>query len=109
MNLEILQGAVLGALAGLLVAVMFMKGKKRQVRARENHMSDENEVENKKSKSLIDRWSVKLSLFGIAMGIFTAFGQGVTSIGFIIGFAIPYVVILGGIGLVVDFFRYRKK
>jgi len=56
-------------------------------------------------KNLTDRWAFKLAMVGIAMGIFTALNQGQTSVGFMIGFAIPFALLLGFVGMVVDFFR----
>ena len=72
-------------------------------------MADEVAITDSEKKPLIDRWSVKLALLGVAMGILTTLGMGYTNIGFMIGFAIPMSLILGGVGLVIDFFRYRKK
>jgi hypothetical protein len=86
-----MKGVLLGALAGLLLTFLFRKPKKEQSEKEE------------------DRWSVKLALLGVAMGVFTTLGMGYTNIGFMIGFAIPMSLILGCVGLVIDFFRYRKK
>ncbi len=100
---------LLGALAGLLLTFLFRKPKKEQSEKEEEIMSDEVEFTNEKKKPLMDRWSVKLALLGVAMGVFTTLGMGYTNIGFMIGFAIPMSLILGCVGLVIDFFRYRKK
>jgi len=109
MNLEIMKGALFGALAGLLITFLFRKPKKVQFQNKEKIMTDEVEVTNSEKKPITDRWSVKLALLGVAMGIFTTLGMGYTNIGFMIGFAIPMSLILGCVGLVIDFFRYRKK
>ncbi len=56
----------------------------------------------------LNKWSFKLALFGMAMGIFVAFGQGTTNVGIIIGFGIPFGLILGLIGVVIDVFSNKK-
>ena len=109
MNLEILKGALLGGVAGLLIFILVRKPKKKQSQIVEKIMVDEVVVTDSEKKQLIDRWSVKLALLGVAMGILTTLGMGYTNIGFMIGFAIPMSLILGGIGLVIDFFLHRKK
>ena len=72
-------------------------------------MTDESKTTNSEKKSLMNKWSVKLALLGVVLGIFATLGMGYTNIGFMIGFAIPMSLILGSVGLVIDFFRYRKK
>ena len=64
--------------------------------------------ENQKIK-LLDRWSIRGALLGFAMGVFQMLNMGYTSITFMIGFGIPYAMIFGLIGLVVDFFRFRRR
>ena len=109
MNLEILKGALFGALAGILVTFLFRKPKKLQPKKEQEIMTEEVEVTKLEQTPLMDRWSVKLALLGVAMGILTTLTMGYTNIGFMIGFAIPMSLIMGCIGLVIDFFRYRKK
>jgi hypothetical protein len=109
MNLEILKGALFGALAGILVTFLFCKPKKLQPKKGQEIMAEEVEVTKLEQIPLMDRWSVKLALLGVAMGILTTLTMGYTNIGFMIGFAIPMSLIMGCIGLVIDFFRYRKK
>jgi hypothetical protein len=109
MNLEILKGALLGGVAGILIFILARKPKKKQLQKVEKIMVDEVVVTDSEKKPLIDRWSVKLALLGVAMGILTTLGMGYTSIGFMIGFAIPMSLILGVIGLVIDFLLHRKK
>lgn len=109
-NLEVIKGALLGALGGLLITVLVRKSKAEQPQKDEKTMSkEENVVSSKDKKQLLDRWSVKLALLGVALGIFATLGMGYTKIGFMIGFAIPMSIMLGVIGLIIDFFRYRKK
>ena len=107
MNSEILKGALFGAIAGLLITFLLRNPQKTKSLKLEEPMSDD--VQENEQKPLMDRWSVKLALLGVAMGIFTTLRMGYTNIGFMIGFAIPMSLILGGVGLVIDFFRYRKK
>ena len=108
MNSEIVKGALLGATAGLLITVLMGKtGKKKNSTELEKQMSDD--VQESKQIKLMDRWSVKLALLGIGLGILTTLGMGYTNIGFMIGFGIPMALILGSVGLVIDFFRFRKK
>lgn len=109
-NLEVIKGALLGAFGGLLITVFVRKSKAEQPKKEEKTMpKEENIGASKDKKHLLDRWSVKLALLGIALGIFGTLGMGYTKIGFMIGFALPMSIILGITGLIIDFFRYRKK
>jgi hypothetical protein len=107
MNLEIMMGALFGAIAGLLIMFLFRKPKNDKLLKEEKIMVEE--VKVVENKSLMDRWSVRLALVGIALGIFIALGQGTTKIGFMIGFALPTSLVLGVIGLAIDYFQNRKK
>lgn len=56
------------------------------------------------------KWSSKLMMLGIAGGIFMAFGQGQTQIGFIIGFALPLTLAGLVLGFLIDvIFRPKNK
>jgi hypothetical protein len=109
MNLEIMKGALFGAIAGVLIIFLFRKPKKANLQIEEKIITDQAEVKATEKKPLMDRWSVKLALLGVALGILVTLARGYTQIGFMIGFAIPMSLILGGVGLVIDFLRDRKK
>jgi len=111
MNPEIIQGALIGGLAGLLLAVLLRRPKKNEVNQKEVlQMKGEDPVKDAaKTRSLLDRWSIRLALLGIVMGIFTTLGQGYTNIGFMIGFGLPFALILGTIGLVIDLVLRKKN
>ncbi len=71
---------------------------------------NENPNETKKS-SILDKWSVRLALVGLGLGVFASISQGYASpkhIGFMIGFGIPIALILGIFGLIIDFFKRKK-
>ncbi len=64
-----------------------------------------------KKVAILDRWSVRLALVGLGLGVFASISQGYASpkhIGFMIGFGIPFALILGTIGLIIDLFRRKK-
>jgi len=105
----IFQGAVLGLIAGACIAVALRKPEASHRKTTRGSAMTEGEQNTQNRKSLLDRWSVRLSLIGVAMGIFTTFSQGSTQIGFMIGFSIPYVLVLGGVGLVIDYFKSKNK
>jgi len=108
MNIEIFQGAFWGLIGGLIIAFIF-KSKKTSQQSSEKFMSNNLNNQQNDKKSLTDRWSIKLALFGIAAGIFTTFGMGYTSIGFMIGFGLPMAFIFGIVGLIIDALKDRKK
>lgn len=70
------------------------------------HDSD-NDSGTKKNPVFLDRWSFRLAMLGFAMGIFTALGQGYINVAFMLGFGLPFALVLGLIGLVIDFFRNK--
>jgi len=110
MNLDIMQGILLGGLAGLLLTLALRK-QPRPPKGESDPKPDplERGATQAKKQSLMNRWSVRLALVGVVMGILTTFGQGYTQIGFMIGFAIPFALILGAIGLVIDLMSRKKK
>lgn len=111
MNPEIIQGALIGGFAGLLLAIILRRPKGDETNQKGvTQMNDEDPVKDTaKTSSLFDRWSIRLALLGVVMGIFTTLGQGYTNIGFMIGFGLPFALILGTIGLVIDIIKGRKK
>ena len=70
-----------------------------------NMNSSDNENGPKMNPTLLDRWAFRLAMLGFAMGIFVGFGQGTTDIAYMIGFGVPFALILSLIGLVIDFFK----
>jgi len=57
----------------------------------------------------MDRWSVRLAVGGFALGAFFAFTKGWATVGFMIGFGLPFAVIGGVVGLIVDWAKKRGK
>jgi hypothetical protein len=103
MNVGILEGALIGAVGGLLIAALFVRTKKykslsQPTKAIMSRTNDSTQSE----KSLFDNWSIRLALVGIGLGIFSAFAKGYTQIGFMIGFAIPMSLIGLVVGFVID-------
>ena len=76
---------------------------------KDNNNMDPSDNENgqKMNPTLLDRWSFRLAMLGFAMGVFAALGQGYLNIGFMIGFGLPFAVILSLIGFVIDYFRFK--
>ena len=109
MNFEIFQGAIFGAVGGLLVVIPFLRSNKIKVKNQEKLMSNEIDKTEEIEKSIFDRWSVRLALFGVGLGVFTTLGLGYTKIGFMIGFAIPMSIFFGFIGLIIDLIKGRKN
>jgi hypothetical protein len=102
-------GALLGGLGGLLLSFLFVSQEKRRPQAQQtmetNNSKPPPETLNKR---LSNRWSFKLAMVGVAMGIFTALGQGYPNVGSMIGFAIPYALILGVVGMLIDFIKRKR-
>lgn len=110
MNIEIIQGALVGGFGGLILAILLWSSTKKKRTETERQMKNGNLEENTtKDKSLLERWSIRLALLGIVLGIFTTLSQGYTSIGFMIGFGLPFALILGTVGLVIDLIKGRGK
>ena len=105
MSNGILEGALIGAVGGLLITALFVRTKKPKSSA--NYMKAIMSSANgstQAEKSLLDRWSIKLALLGIGLGIFSTLARGYTQVGFMIGFAIPMSLIGLVIGFVIDLF-----
>jgi hypothetical protein len=94
----------LGALGGCLVGLATYRRRRSNV---DMGVQMEN-IENQKIR-LLDRWSIRGILLGFGAGIFQTLGMGYTGIGFMIGFGVPFALIFGLIGLLIDFFRFRKS
>jgi hypothetical protein len=98
---------IIGAAGGLLCSfVFFPKRMIDKTMSNKNHKYDDEALANKKSK-LTDRWAFRLAMLGFAMGIFAALGQGYLNIAFMIGFGLPFALILSLIGFVIDYFRFK--
>ena len=97
----------LGALGGCLVGLATYR-RRRSNSDRRVQMENNENIENQKIR-LLDRWSIRGILIGFGAGIFQTLSMGYTGIGFMIGFGIPLALIFGLIGLLIDFFRFRKS
>jgi len=103
MNVGILEGALIGAVGGLLIAALFVKTKKSKSLSHPTKaiMPSTNDS-TQSEKSLFDNWSIRLALVGIGLGIFSTLARGYTQVGFMIGFAIPMSLIGLVVGFVID-------
>jgi hypothetical protein len=102
-------GTILIFVVGSLLVGLIFKQKVKPLEKGDSTVS-EAPVEKKKV-SIMDKWSVRLTLVGLGLGVFASISQGYASpkhIGFMIGFGIPLALILGFIGLVIDFFKRKK-
>lgn len=105
----IMQGAIFGGVVGVLLVFSLNESKKaKQNSSREPTMNSKEQQVTESKRPLLSKWSIRLSLVGVALGILTTLQKGSLSIGFMIGFSIPFVLILGCIGLVVDYFQSKK-
>ena len=80
--------------------------------------ADENQVEGDPPRSktrdttgsqIMDRWSVRLAIGGFALGAFYAFTQGWATIGFMLGFGLPFSAIGLVLGLVIDWIKKKQR
>jgi hypothetical protein len=104
--MEIMKGAAIGGVGGMLILFALFRKKKID---KEPTMEENNLSISSDKKSIFDRWSIRLALFGLALGIFAGFSLKTTNIAFIIGLGLPIALFLGAIGLVIDFINNRKK
>ena len=58
---------------------------------------------------LMSKWSIRLGLLGLAIGMAQHFFIGGADLAAMIGFSIPYAIVLSGIGLLVDFSVNNKS
>lgn len=102
----LLTAILLGGLGGLLISFLTLPPSKQKAPPTQN-MDTPNTTppQQNPQKRLTGRWAFKLAMAGIAMGIFTALSRGYPDIGFMIGFAIPFALIFGFIGVIIDFFK----
>lgn len=54
------------------------------------------------------KWALKLAMLGFAAGFALALSSGKTSVGLMIGMSLPFVIILGFVGLLVDYIRGKR-
>jgi hypothetical protein len=73
----------------------------------ENSMPNKLDSQHNEKRSPMNKWSVKLAILGIVMGIFTTLSMGYTNIGFMIGFGLPMAAILGFVGLIIDVIKRK--
>jgi len=103
----IIIAGLIGAFGGLLCSFVFLTKKHQADIMKNKKNGDEKENVVSKPLTLTDRWSFRLAMLGFAMGIFAALGQGYLNIAFMIGFGLPFAVILSLIGFVIDYFRFK--
>ena len=96
-------------MAAAILVGLVAKQKRSKSNERDQKMNEPS-AESKKG-SILDRWSVRLALVWLGLGVFASISQGYASpkhIGFMIGFGIPFALILGTVGLIIDFFKRKK-
>ena len=102
-------GTILILMAAAILVGLVAKQKRSKSNERDQKMNEPS-AESKKG-SILDRWSVRLALVGLGLGVFASISQGYASpkhIGFMIGLGIPFALILGTVGLIIDFFKRKK-
>ena len=57
---------------------------------------------------VLSKWSVRLGLLGLAVGMLQHFFAGMQHLPTLIGFGIPYAIIIAGIGMLIDFSISKK-
>lgn len=57
---------------------------------------------------LMNRWSIRLALIGIALGFLQSY-KVLTLPEFMVGFGVPFAIILAGIGVLIDFSIAKKR
>ena len=63
MNMEIMKGAAIGGVGGMLILFALLRKKKID---KEPTMEQDNLAISSDKKSIFDRWSIRLALFGLA-------------------------------------------
>ncbi len=106
MEILIIAGIV-GAVGGVFCSFLFFPKNMIDKTVKNSENNEEKDFILNKPVRLIDRWSFRLAMLGFAMGIFAALGQGYLNIAFMIGFGLPFAVILSLIGFVIDYFRFK--
>jgi len=56
---------------------------------------------------LINRWSIRLALIGVALGFLQSY-KVLTLPHFMIGFGVPFAIVLAAIGVLIDFSLAKK-
>jgi hypothetical protein len=107
---NIFAGILIGSLFGYAVWWAFVRKSSRQQRNDNTINIDRSEYlsSNVNRRGVMDRWSVRLAIGGFALGAFFAFTKGWATIGFMVGFGLPFSAIGLVVGLVIDFFKNRK-
>lgn len=100
----ILEFAIIGGIAGLLLSFVFASGK-----IKKNSRGDQIMEKEISKQNAFSRWSVKLAILGLILGVFTTLSMGYTNIGFMIGFGLPLALLLGAVGLFIDLVISRKN
>ena len=58
---------------------------------------------------ILDSWTIRLISLGIAIGLWISINAGYIKLGFIIGFILIPVTVLGTVGAVIDYVKRRKS
>lgn len=61
------------------------------------------------SGPVLSKWSVRIGLLGLVAGALQHYFVGLQGLPELIGFAIPYAIVLAGIGMLIDFSIHRKR
>lgn len=95
MNDQLWQTTLLGGAAGFLIWSVVWSIRKSRKTGRSLYQTTED-----LNDGWLSKWSIRMAIFGVGLGIFAAFAKGFTDVGLMIGFSIG----LAFFGLVVGFF-----
>jgi len=58
---------------------------------------------------ILDSWTMRLISLGIAIGLWMSINSGYIKLGFIIGFILIPVAVLGTVGAVIDYVKKKRR
>jgi hypothetical protein len=96
---------IVGAVGGVFCSFLFFPKNMIDKTVKKSENNEKKDFILNKPVRLTDRWSFRLAMLGFGIGIFAGLGRGTTDIAYMIGFGVPFALILSLIGLVIDFFK----
>jgi hypothetical protein len=108
---SILLGVLIGGVFGFVVWWALFGQSSESKRTQVQLRADPTDLRTPSSNRshIMDRWSVRLAIGGLALGAFFAFTKGWATIGFMIGFGLPFSVIGLLVGLVIDWIKNKER